>query len=204
MKNAPAGAFLLLTSKFEGVYLCALGYKDNKSEKVSTFIFTRGAGTTNTKGSHYFQCKNDEYGNVYDKCVEWPEAAHTYFTHAGAIDKHNRNCQGTLSLEQKWLTKNPWFIRLATTLLGMHLLDAYRLYKFNLDSRIQPMLVLEFTEVVAAQHIFDDSSDMSPEEHDLDTATPSSSQKVQNEKKHQKNVWILPLFQIHYVNRKDY
>ncbi len=27
IKNVPADAFLLLTSKFEGVYLCALGYK---------------------------------------------------------------------------------------------------------------------------------------------------------------------------------
>ena len=54
MKNAPAGAFMLLTSKFEGVYLCALGYKYNRSEKVTTFIFTRGTGTTGTKGSHYF------------------------------------------------------------------------------------------------------------------------------------------------------
>ena len=49
MKNAPTGAFLLLTSKFEGVYLCALGYKYNKSDKVSKFIFTRGAGTLTNK-----------------------------------------------------------------------------------------------------------------------------------------------------------
>ena len=29
MKNAPAGAQLLLTTKHKGVYLCALGYKYN-------------------------------------------------------------------------------------------------------------------------------------------------------------------------------
>ena len=48
------------------------------------------------------------------------------------------------------------------------------------------MSVLEFTEVVASQLIFDDSSDMSPEEHDPDTATPSSSQEVQNGNKTKK------------------
>ena len=49
---------MLLTSKFEGVYLYALGYTYNKSEKVSAFIFTRDASTIETKGSHFFQKKN--------------------------------------------------------------------------------------------------------------------------------------------------
>ena len=80
MKNAPTGSHLLLTTYHEGVYLCALGYKFSKREKVSMFVFTRGAGTTSTEGTHYYQRRNDPFGNVYDKVVEHPEVAGTYFT----------------------------------------------------------------------------------------------------------------------------
>ena len=55
MKDAPTGLHLLLTTYHEGVYLCALGYKFSKKEKVSMFIFTRGAGTTSKEGKHYYQ-----------------------------------------------------------------------------------------------------------------------------------------------------
>lgn len=181
MKNAPAGAQLLLTTKHEGVYLCALGYKYSRSGKVTCFIFTRGAGTTNTYGSHYFQRKTDTFGNVYDRCVERPQVAHTFFEHAGVIDEHNKIRQGMLYLEKKWLTKNPWF-RLCTTLIGMHLVDAFQLYKFKLDSRIQPMSVLEFSEVVAAQLVNDDFSDMNPMEHDPDMARFEENENNENKK----------------------
>ena len=100
MQNAPTGAHILLTTFDEGVYLCALGYKFSKKEKVTMFLFTRGACTTYTKGNHYFQRRNDEHGNVYKKCVERPEMAHTYSTHCGVIDFHNQQMQGILRLEK--------------------------------------------------------------------------------------------------------
>ena len=101
MKTAPTGAHILLTTFHEGVYLCALGYKFSKKEKVAMMIFTRGAGTTKTTDSHYYQRRNDPFGNVYDKVVERPEIAHTYFTYCGAIDYHNKQRQGHLRLEKK-------------------------------------------------------------------------------------------------------
>ena len=90
MKDAPTGSYLLLTTYHEGVYLCALGYKFSKKEKVLMFVFMRGAGTTNTEGTYYYQRRNNPFGNVYDKIVECLEIADTYFTYCGAIDHHNK------------------------------------------------------------------------------------------------------------------
>ena len=80
MKDAPTGSHILASTYHEGVYLCALGYKISKKEKVSMFVFTRGASTTSTEGTHYYQQRNCPFGNVYDKIVECPEVADTYCT----------------------------------------------------------------------------------------------------------------------------
>ena len=55
MQDAPTGAHILLTMYHEGVYLCALGYKFSKKEKVTMFIFTRGAPLK----SNYFDKRVD-------------------------------------------------------------------------------------------------------------------------------------------------
>ena len=167
MKDAPTGPHILLRTYHEGVYLCALGYKFSKREKVSMFIFTRGAGTTSTEGTHYFQRRNDPFGNVYDKIVERPEVADTYFTYCGAIDHHNKQRQGHLRLEKKWITQDPWF-RLSTTLIGMHVVDAYQLYRYNIHKSYQSMSVLEFTEVLASQLLHNCYDDLDVKENDPD------------------------------------
>ncbi len=167
MKKAPTGAHILLTTFHEGVYLCALGYKFSKKEKVSMMIFTRGAGTTKTTDSHYYQRRNDPFGNVYDKVVERPEIAHTYFTYCGAIDYHNKQRQGHLRLEKKWKTQDPWF-RLSTSLIGMHTVDAYQLYRYNVDKKTQVMTVLEFAEILGTQLLHNNFDDLDQYEDDPD------------------------------------
>ena len=72
-------------------------------------VFTRVAGITRTTGSQYHKRKMDVYGNIYNKCIERPEVAHSYFEACGTIDEHNKRCQAYLSLEIKWKIKNPWF-----------------------------------------------------------------------------------------------
>ena len=71
------------------------------------FVFTRGAGTTTTEGIHYYQRRNDPFGNVYDKIVQRPEVADTYFMYCGAIGHHNKQRQGHLRLKKKWITWDP-------------------------------------------------------------------------------------------------
>ena len=93
MKDTPTGSHILLSTYHEGFYLCALGYKFSKKEKVSMFVFTRGAGTTSTEGTHFYQRGNDPFGNVYNKIVEHLEVTDTYFTYCGVIDHHNKERQ---------------------------------------------------------------------------------------------------------------
>ena len=42
IKDAAVEESSLLTSKYEGVYLCSLGYKYRKSDKTITFILQKG------------------------------------------------------------------------------------------------------------------------------------------------------------------
>ena len=89
---------------------------------------------------------------MYDKCVERPEMAHTYFSHRGVIDFHNQQRQGILQLEKKWLTQDPYF-RLATSIIGIHVVDADCLYKYTLKSKVQKITLLEFTKILASQSL---------------------------------------------------
>ena len=131
------------------------------------FVFTRGVGTTSTQDNFYYQRRNDPYGNLYDKIVEHPEIADTYFTYSGAIDSHNKLRQGHLKLEKKWKTQDPWF-RLSTTIIGMYVIDSYQLYRYNLKKTYQVMSVLEYTEVLAAQLLHNCYDDLEIEENDPD------------------------------------
>ena len=140
------------------------------------FIFTRGAGTTYTDGFHYFQRKNDCHGNVYDKAVERPEMAHKYYSYSGAIDFHNKLRQGYLRLEKKWKTQDPFF-RIATTLISMHVVDAYCLYKHNINKKYQPMGLMEFVEILATQLLHNNTENVDVTENDPDNF-PTSEKKV--------------------------
>ena len=59
----------------------------------------------------------------------------------------------------------------------MYLVDAYKIYQFDLDKCIQRMTVLEFAEVVAAQLLNHFFLDMSVYEHDPDMWTQGISEK---------------------------
>ena len=82
------------------------------------------------------------------------------------MDHHNKQREGHLSLEKKWITQDPWF-RLSTTLVGMHVVDAYQLYRYNIK-KIQIMSVLKFTEVLALQLINDCHDDLDIKDNDPD------------------------------------
>jgi len=153
LSEAPAGSHMLLSTKHDGVYICALGYKYVKSRKPIMLVFTRGAGTSFSENTPYFVRKNDSYGNVYEKAVERPQIADKYFKACNTIDVHNNKRQYKLQLEKKWLTTDPWF-RLSTTLIGLHVVDAYSLYLYHHrveKQRKQHLQLLEYVEILAAQ-----------------------------------------------------
>ena len=66
--------------------------------------------------------------------VRMPAVCTTYFSAAGAIDRHNRLLQDDLDLK-KTIETNDWSVRVNSSLLGMCISDAYMLYKGGRGTR---------------------------------------------------------------------
>jgi hypothetical protein len=49
---------------------------------------------------------------------------------SNTIDSHNQARQANLSLEKKWLTKDPWF-QLTKTPIDINVMDAWKLASYN-------------------------------------------------------------------------
>lgn len=64
------------------------------------------------------------------RSIPRPEIIHFYYQYAPLIDEHNKARQAVLALEKRWLTKDAWF-RLLTTLVGMCVVDMFRIYRYD-------------------------------------------------------------------------
>jgi hypothetical protein len=58
--------------------------------------------------------------------VELPDSISKFFAGSNFIDKHNHSQKFYLAPEKTWLTQDPYF-QLATTLIGMNVVDAWKL-----------------------------------------------------------------------------
>ena len=129
LKDAPGGASVVLTGCHPtGVELISLGYKYNK-KTVLNFIFTSNAGST-VNGDPYEMKWTDKHGNVHIRKVPRPEIVSKFFQHSNCVDVHNHLRQYCLKLEKRWVTMDCWF-RLFTTLLGINVVDTFRLASFH-------------------------------------------------------------------------
>ena len=63
------------------------------------------------------------------------------------IDEHNKQQQSILHLEKKWPTKNCWFW-LLITLLGMSVVDLYRVYLNHDKQKYKAFTILEFSDMI--------------------------------------------------------
>ena len=126
MKDMPGGTWITLEghAEKEAVDLICIGYKYNK-RVVMTFVLTKGAGAT-TKGKPYEARVPDKFGNVCVRLVARPDIISNYFKYCNVVDLHNQARQHDLALEKKWVTQNGYF-RLYTTILGMNVVDTWKL-----------------------------------------------------------------------------
>lgn len=69
-------------------------------------------------------------GNVGVRWVDRPDVISKYFAGSNAVDKHNHVRQFELGLEKCWITHNPYF-RLFTTLLGINVVDCWKLSSYH-------------------------------------------------------------------------
>jgi hypothetical protein len=125
LKEAPGGIHIVLngTTKDE-VNLVAVGYRYSR-KTILHFVLSENAGSTG-EGDPYEMKYTDNYGNICTRYVDQPEVVSNFFASSNVIDTHNQLRQHLLQLEKKWLTKNPFF-RLATTLIGINVTDAFLL-----------------------------------------------------------------------------
>jgi hypothetical protein len=158
LNNAPGGVSIILkgTAPNEQV-LYAIGYKYS-SKKVLFFVITSKAGST-TPGTPYEMKYTDPHGNVCTRLVERPKVISDFFADSNKIDSHNQARQFELGLEKSWVTHDPYF-RLATTLLGFSVVDAWKLGDYHRLfnwSRKTPIGIRHFAGILAKQLIVSSS-----------------------------------------------
>lgn len=132
LQEAPPGSKIVLTCVIQNVTVLAIGYKYNYS-KVLTFVATCGAAST-LPGTPYIQRFVDQVGNPASRQVPRPIMLSRYFKYSDCIDSHNNLRQKRLAMEKTWVTQDAWF-RLATTIIGICVIDTFRYVQHNRPQR---------------------------------------------------------------------
>ncbi len=109
-----------------------IGYKYNRL-KILTFMMTKGCGNTGP-GEPYHVTFTKENGEKVEPDIARPEVVTNYFRAAGGIDHHNHSRQGTLGLEDKWVTQCGYF-QIYTTMVGITATDAWLSWQYDMEQR---------------------------------------------------------------------
>jgi hypothetical protein len=161
LEGAPGGVWIVLESIYQGTPLVAIGYRYS-TRTTLFFVATKNAGSTRS-GAPYRMKYTDDWGNIHSRDVERPAILSQFFECSNAIDKHNQARQAELALEKHWLTQNPFF-RLHTTLIGINVVDCYKLadhHKFinhRIPDKEYKMTITSFAGFLAYQLICNVSS----------------------------------------------
>jgi hypothetical protein len=113
-----------------------------------SFIFTKDAGSS-APGEPYIARFPDKFGNVKTRKVPRPAVISKYFNVSDVVDSHNQCRQLCLRLEKCWVTHDPWF-RLDTTIIGMTVVDCWRLLKFQSKNKaMRSLRMIDFADRLA-------------------------------------------------------
>jgi len=149
--NHPAGHWVVMRAVISHVPLLAIAYAWSQ-KGVSYFISTCGK---TTPSPHKYEAKfEDDWGNTSFREIPRPDVLHVLYEYVPLIDEHNKSRQSILALEKRWQTRNPWF-RLITTIVGMSVVDMYRLYrhhKIKVDGwspqEVDTLRIIRFTDLI--------------------------------------------------------
>jgi hypothetical protein len=142
--DRPAGHWVVMTTEICGVYLIALAYAWSHSS-VSFFIST--VGDTSPATVSYKTNFTNDFGEITSKSIPRPDLCDFIFGFLPVIDNHNKSRQHYLKLEKKWPTKDCWF-RLICTLVGMSVVDLYRIYRFHDIKAWGTVTVVQFSDIL--------------------------------------------------------
>ena len=121
--DKPSGCSVVFRAQdpITGVSMLAIGWKMNE-KKVFTYLATEGVAKTTPSKKPYHIRYNDKFGNRCTRDCQRPTIIDVYYSIAKTIDIHNHLRQGTLKLEEKWITSNG-VNRVHTTLIAINVTD---------------------------------------------------------------------------------
>ncbi len=90
----------------------------------------------------------DEFGTVGVNHIPQPSIKEWFYDFFPLIDEHNKHRQSLLQLEKKWPTKSCWFC-LLTTLVGMCVVDMYRVYLNHDKNKYEKMDIIQFADEIS-------------------------------------------------------
>ena len=107
-----------------------IGVAWNGGKKRKTLVSTCGVTTSASKPHTRTVYRNlgDGTSGKKERSTPWPDLVSTYFTTANASDVHNHYRQGSLALEEIWITQT-WWHRVLATVFGICEVDAYLVYR---------------------------------------------------------------------------
>ena len=129
----PGSWLVLFHTSPSNVEMTCIGYKYNRT-KILTFVMTKGCGNT-APGDPYQVTFTKENGEKIERDIARPKVVTNYFRAAGAVDHHNHSRQGTLGLEEKWVTQCGYF-RIFTTIAGITTTDAWLAWRYEMDRKL--------------------------------------------------------------------
>jgi hypothetical protein len=114
----------------------------------STTYFLSTCGSTNPAKTSYTTHFEDEFGTVGVNHIPQPSIKEWFYDFLPLIDEHNKHRQSLLQLEKKWPTKSCWFC-LLTTLVGMCVVDMYRVYLNHDKNKYEKMDIIQFADEIS-------------------------------------------------------
>jgi hypothetical protein len=117
--------------------------KQNNGFFCSYSYFVSTCGSTYPAEQSYTTHFEDEFGIVSTKQISQPHLLEWVYDFLPLINEHNRQQQNILNLERKWPTKCCWF-RLLVTIVGMSVVDLFRIYLTRTKKNIRQQILLNF------------------------------------------------------------
>lgn len=145
--DKPAGHWVVMKAEISGVDVLAIAYAWSHSS-CSYFVST--CGSTYPAEQSYTTHFEDEFGIVSTKQISRPHLLEWVYDFLPLIDEHNRQRQNILNLERKWPTKCCWF-RLLVTIVGMSVVDLYRIYLNQEKEKYKTITVVEFSDLICRE-----------------------------------------------------
>ncbi len=131
LSEAPVGAHMLLSTNHDRVYICALGYKYVKSRKPIVLVFTHGAGTLVS-----LNIPRTLWERMIPTVTFMRRLLNVHKLRINTSKRAIRLMYTTINTNtnfnfKKMVDNRPMVSSYSTTLIDLHVVDAYSLYLYH-------------------------------------------------------------------------